>query len=406
MTDAAASRGADSAGRDCMPLPSRDERRRAAALSGHGASASILAELLAYGATAFDEQALRAPPDLPLPDEPFVGAWAEYLDDAQRGGVLASLRRRLVQLRFPIRAGMSEREDYRRATLRGQLDDTSDDDLQLARPDDLQLFLHPTPAGRIPVLVAGCRADFVSLIQALTRRNEPAPIPESMGACIVGGYNNWDRVRRLRDDWQASGPADASDAGWSRAFSALLPRKELYQDRFIVVSTGTYSATPAEEVGVAAERWESLSATIRLEHECTHYFTRRLFGSMRNTLFDELCADYGGIVAATGAFQPDWFLRFVGLEHPSRYRAGGRLENYRGTPALSDGAFELLQQLVRAATAQLAQFDRVRRARGPLDTSHAIIGLARVGLEPLASDDGWLLLDAEVAQLDAHAGQA
>ena len=42
--------------------------------------------------------------------------------------------------------------------------------------------------------MAGAREDFVFLVQSLTQRNEPEPVADSMGACIVAGYNNWDRV--------------------------------------------------------------------------------------------------------------------------------------------------------------------------------------------------------------------
>ncbi len=74
---------------------------------------------------------------------------------------------------------------------------------------------------------------------------------------------------------------------------------------------------------------------------------------MRNSLLDELIADWAGITAAAGRFRADWFLRFMGLEEEGRYRAGGRLENYRGKPPLSDGAFKVLQSLVRNAARKL-----------------------------------------------------
>jgi len=74
-------------------------------------------------------------------------------------------------------------------------------------------------------------------------------------------------------------------------------------------------------MGMDESTWHSLSLIIRLSHECTHYFTRRLFGSMRNNLLDELIADYQGIVAANGGrYRADWFLRFVGLESFPDYR--------------------------------------------------------------------------------------
>jgi hypothetical protein len=380
-------------------LADRDEARRGDALRAHGASPSVVAELLAYGASAFDEQVLAEPPSLPVPDEPFVAVWDDYLAAAARIGVVSALRQRLVQLNCPVQSGMSERLDYQAATRRGVLAGDVHQGLELDRPDDVALLMHPTAAGRIPVIVASSRDSFVRLLQALTHRNEPVPIPDSMGACIIGGYNNWDRVRRLRAEWEAASPADPSDAAWERAFRALIPKKELYQDRFIVLSSGPYSATPADAIGVPRADWTRLSGIIRLEHESTHYFTRRIFGSMRNTVFDELCADYAGIVAAAGHFRPEWLLRFMGLEEPAHYRAGGRLENYRGLPALSVDAFAVLQRVVRAAVAQLAFLDATRRAAGSLAVPDVILALARVGLERLSADDGWRLLDTEIARI-------
>ena len=99
--------------------------------------------------------------------------------------------------------------------------------------------------------------------------------------------------------------------------------------------------------GSPIPEWRRTSTTIRLEHECTHYFTLRVFGSMRNNLLDELIADYMGITAAAGRYRADWFLRFMGLESFPAYREGGRLQNYRGQPPLSEGAFGVLGALVK-----------------------------------------------------------
>jgi hypothetical protein len=175
-----------------------------------------------------------------------------------------------------------------------------------------------------------------------------------MGACMVAGYNNWDRIHRYRQQWLVNN----SESDWSKEFSRLTTQKELYQDRFIILSDGFYSNVQPAKLGLTADEWRGLSLTIRLEHECTHYFTRRVFNSMRNNLLDELIADYRGIVAATGTYKADWFLHFLGLESFPDYREGGRLQNYRGQPPLSDGAFKILQKLVKAAAENLEAFER------------------------------------------------
>ncbi|MEW5929402.1 MAG: hypothetical protein AB1941_18265 [Gemmatimonadota bacterium] len=357
-------------------------------LRGHGAGDGEVAELLAYNDNAFRLEGAPGPGALPLPDEPFVAAWEGYAAEAERSGALPVLREHLVQLRFPVRAGISGTEAYAAATRRGVLPDGDvDGGLALEAPDGLRLFLHPTAAGRIPVLVAGCRADFVALLRALARRGEPDPVPASMGATAIGGYVNWGRVAELRRRFEAGELEAGGAANWSAALAWMRERKELYQDRFVLLAPGGYSGVAAADLGLRGEEWLRTSLAIRLEHECAHYFTRRVLGSMRNALHDELIADYAGIVGAAGRFRADWFLRFMGLEDPCAYRPGGRLESYRGTPPLSDGAFAVLQALVRSAARNLEQADRrIRTAPGAgPHLSTMILTLASFTLEELAA---------------------
>jgi hypothetical protein len=382
----------------------RDRSFRLNILRSHGASAAEAAELLAYNDSAFGHVPFAELRALPLPDEPFVGAWQRYVAAAAREGAFPCLRRRLVQLRFPIARGISESADYRSATRRGAAADASAAGLRLRSPDALRVRIHPTAAGRIPVIIAAEREDFVSLVQALTRRNEPDPIPASIGALMVAGYNNWDRIAALRRRWERR--RGRAGSTWDAAFRQIIPRRELYQDRFILLSAGPYSGTPAGDVGLSPPDWERLSIVIRLEHECAHYFTRRVFGSMRNALLDELIADYAGIVAAIGRYRADWFLRFVGLEPLSRYREGGRLQNYRGAPPLSDGAFAVLQLLVRGAAQHLEAFDAGRSvvrspgARAIDDRTLMIAALTRLTLEELASDAATSFLAEAVSDVE------
>ncbi|MEW6357123.1 MAG: hypothetical protein AB1696_12410 [Planctomycetota bacterium] len=322
---------------------------------------SVIEELLAYNRNVFDHSNVAFPLDLPLPDEAFIQVWEEYAADAERQGVFNALKIRLVQLRFPIRKGISKTENYRAATRQGDPTNAMPEatGLALHRPDRLQLVIHQSLCGRVPLLIAGDRRDFVSLVHALTCRNEPEPVPDSQGASTVSGFNNWDRVRRLRQKWEKENPADRSDEAWQFAFQwEIIPNKDLYQDRFILLSDGPYSAVPAKEMGLADEEWRRLSLLIRRGHECLHYLTKRLFKSMQNHLLDEIIADYMGIVGAVGDYRADWFLRFVGLDRFPKYRPGGRLENYRGDPPLSDAAFAVLQALVSDAARNLEEFDR------------------------------------------------
>jgi len=110
---------------------------------------------------------------------------------------------------------------------------------------------------------------------------------------------------------------------------------------------------------------------------------------MGNNLLDELIADYQGIVAALGYFRADWFLHFVGLESFPNYRQGGRLENYRGNPPLSDQAFKILQNLVKIAAENLEQFHNKYFNSTPTkqESISSLMALTTLTLEELASDD-------------------
>ncbi|RUT04412.1 hypothetical protein DSM106972_046400 [Dulcicalothrix desertica PCC 7102] len=85
-----------------------------------------------------------------------VPAWQEYVTSAQEIGVFESLKQRLVQLRFPIEAGISQTEAYKSATRKGVLlrDTAKSPGLVLEQPNKLQLIVHESLAGAIPVLIA------------------------------------------------------------------------------------------------------------------------------------------------------------------------------------------------------------------------------------------------------------
>jgi hypothetical protein len=378
-----------------------DPRQRSAVWRAHGATSEEADELVAYAASPLPEGELPAH-RYPLPDGAHIATWRRYVDDARTQGAFAVLRRVLIQLRFPVQEGVSGSPTYQAATRRGVWPDDAAPGLRLVHPGGLRVFLHPTPAGHVPAIVAEAREDFEALVQAVTARNEPEPVPASMGACLVAGYNNWDRVRELRRAWEAKNPG-GGDAGWAAALREIVPHKDRYQDRFMLLSSGPYSATPASAVGLPEAAWRERSVRLRLEHECTHFFMRQAFGAMRKSLLDELVADYMGLVEALGSFRVECFLHFMGLEsHP--YRAGGRLENYRGAPPLSDGAFLVLQGVARKAAEALGRLDPSRHGGfGSAAKARVITALTRVGLEGLASPAAAELLREAFAETDRAA---
>jgi|CZKJ01.1.fsa_nt_gi hypothetical protein len=375
---------------------------RKSVLESFGATPAETKELLCYGESHFD---LSGTADLrfPLADERSVETWELYARLVRTAHSLACLSQYLPQLQFPVQEGISKHADYLAAVRRGEVPTRSliATGLRLRAPQDCRLVVHATPAGRIPILIAGKRADFVTLVQAFTKRNEPVPIPESMGATMVSGYNNWDRIRRLRAHFLASGEAESS---WAAKFQHIREQKLLYQDSFIIMSTGGYSGISSVALGLEEAKWRALSLVIRREHECAHYVTQRFFSSMRNNILDELLADFIGVTAALGSFRADWQLRFFGLERFPHYRRGGRLENYRGTPPLSEGAFAVLRGLAVSAVLELEQFDRccfpVGHACG-IDSA-VITALASLTIEEIASNRGHIFLAAALRRATAR----
>ena len=92
-----------------------------------------------------------------------MSTWQNY---ARQAGddIFGFLKRRLVQLQFPIGDGISETDHYRAVTRRGVSCDPAlgATGLELRSPGDLRLEIHPTPAGRIPVLITTDREDFAT----------------------------------------------------------------------------------------------------------------------------------------------------------------------------------------------------------------------------------------------------
>lgn len=357
------------------------EQARREVLSGYGATGAVTEELLAYNANEFDPELLKSPPGLPLADEEHLATWRTYADEAATRGAVEALSDRLVQLRFSVEEGISATDRYRGATLRGELPPTGGGP-ELVAPSGIVLRLNATQAGTIPVVEIESRVDFETLVRALSHRNEPRPVPESMGACIISGLNNWDRIREHRRRFEASGALGT----WDQEFKRMIPNKGRYQDRLILLSSGPYSAVPAEAMSLSEAEWLERSMVIRREHECAHYFTLRVLGKMRNNLIDELIADYVGLVAAFGHYRGEHARLFLGLDAYPEVEANGRVENYRGEPELSDGAFDVVKRLMLDAIANLESFNSTdpERLSRPEAVAQTILTLAARTLEELA----------------------
>jgi hypothetical protein len=307
----------------------------------------------------FDHTHVKSWKEIPLPDEFLARDWEEYIKDIPQQGFLISLQQRLVQLNFPVREGMSQNSNYQMATRRGADTSTMSEatGVELEQPGNIEVYLYQTLAGRIPVMQVRNRSDFETLVRVFAHKNEPVLIPPSMGACMIKGYNNWDRVKKYKEKWHGDyGYKENSDLLWKLEFEKMKSQTEFYRDTFLILSDKEYSNVPAEMLGIAGEQWRRLSLVLRREHEATHYCTLRFWGSARNHLLDELIADYMGLVAATGSYRARWFLCFMGLEDYPADRTGGRLANYIKDRELSGEAFKELMLYVSNAARNLETF--------------------------------------------------
>ena len=330
--------------------------QRSAWLGTLGVSGPPLEALASYDDRLLGE--VDGPWRVPLDDEPFVATWRELLTEAESEGPWAVLSRHLRPLAFPIRAGISETAGYRRVVRRGlpATDEPTAEGLRLRRPDAIELTLHASLAGTLPVITVPDRQDFVQLVQALAKRNEPVDVSPSQGASMVAGLVNWRRFGALRTAWWSQPPEERPTKTWRQEVVRLEQHKELYLDRFMLLSVGPYAAVSGDCLGLDPGFWRSRSWVVRCEHECTHYWTRRVFGTMRNHLLDELLADYNGLTAALGRFRADVFLRCLGFDSDGCYRPGSRLDLYRDDlPRAADPA---LHRLVTNAAHHVEHFDR------------------------------------------------
>ena len=319
-------------------------------------------------------------------ENPSVSTWSAYGSEGKRIGLFNLLRSKIVQFKFPIDRNISKTEEYKNATSKGIISNNVKDCIELKSPENLELQIHNTFVGKIPVLIIPEKDDFNTIVRAMLHRNEPHEIPSSMGAVMITGFNNWDRIHRYRDDYLKNNPF----GNWGHEFTFnLAPNKELYQDRLILLSKISYSNVSHSDLGLEKQTWINYSLKIRLEHECTHFFTKVHFGCMHNNIYDELIADYMGISKVLGRFNSKWFLKFLGLEDYPIYRQGGRLENYIPEEWMYSEEFEIISKVTYEASLCLHNFDKtLGRHKSSSDRKARLLSICSIDLLTMASAQG------------------
>jgi uncharacterized protein DUF7005 len=303
---------------------------------------SVLVELLRYTESPY----LKVPSGSQEFDGNSDTFWLEFVSGLEACDVLGCLEEVMPQLRFPVAEGMRSDPEYREATLKGGQQGVRGG-LELKYPSEFRLVLHDAGFGSVPALMPKGREDFRALVQAIMGRNEPIEVPDSMGACVVAGYNNWGRIHRMKSQFLVDHPFES----WAQRFAEIRKSPELYTDQFFIISDGPYSGVSSSALDLAEDSWCELSSQIRLHHESFHLFCRRFHGTMQSNALDETFADFMGLIQSLGTFDQSWFYLFMGLER-EQYREGGRLQNY--CQQLSKPAFEIVCRLTRDAGRNLS----------------------------------------------------
>ena len=211
------------------------------------------------------------------------------------------LREQLPQLALPHPGGDQPDRSYRAATLRGACRPRRSRrprGCELERPESLELPIHAEPGRPHPPADRPPPA----------RVRGPAPgarQEERAGArARLPGRADGRRLQQLGRD-------SASCAAAGRPSSPASGERDCHLGRGVRAPPAAAGALPgplhpaerrplqrragAADLGLARRPGARLSLVIRRDHECAHYLTRRLFGSMRNNLLDELIADYAGL---------------------------------------------------------------------------------------------------------------
>ena len=146
---------------------------------------------------------------------------------------------------------------------------------------NISIKIYDSFAGKIPVITFSDASDFESFITNLLYKGERPENISQMGASFISGK----------------------------------------MQRFLALTKKFYSNVEPAYMELTPEIWREKSMIIRREHELTHYYTKKFYGSASNNLHDELIADFIGIYAAFGQYSAKLFCHFMGVDgsHEGRF---------------------------------------------------------------------------------------
>ena len=235
--------------------------------------------------------------------------------------VLRALAKKYYGLYLPVEKGMSQSPWYRQYVLAGKPENTEELPGFTGSEQD-EIFPFSTPAGEVEVIYLERREDFELFLQKLAYRCEPEPIRPDVGAMMISGVINWEKIESHKRKYLEKGNLD-----WKEEFRRFTSRPENFKDRVLILSGGPYSNYPAQKAGYTPEEWKQISIDIRMYHECTHYVCRNRWPEKKETVLDEVLADAVGLLGATGRYDRRLALEFLGVAEDGTY-TGGRLGAY------------------------------------------------------------------------------
>lgn len=233
-------------------------------------------------------------------------------------GVLKALAERFPQLY--VAPSEDAQEAHRYASLRGIAPKDANLDHFITNEQD-ELREVDTPAGPVQVLFLEERADFETFLQIIGHKAQPVPIARTVGAITYRGIPDWGAIAEAYAAYVAAGGDD-----WGSEFSHLAKQPGTFRAELVVISEGPYSNVSASETPYDEDEWLRVSREIRLHHECAHVVCRRLMPNDILPVWDEVTADFVGLLCATGGYDASLAARFLGTTQDGF--AGGRLIEY------------------------------------------------------------------------------
>lgn len=254
------------------------------------------------------------------------------------GKILERLARRYYGLYLPVQEGMRKTPEYTRTVLQGILPEEMDELPGFSGSEDDRLDLTATPVGTVETIFLKKRTDFELFLQKLAYRCEPVCIPAEVGAMMISGVINWEKIHLHRWEFLNAGGID-----WEREFRIFTKDSGNYRDRLLVLSDGPYSNLPAGETGYRNTDWMRISLEIRRFHECTHFICRTRWPDNIHPVMDEVTADAVGLLGATGQYDRNLALKFLGIGEDGNYCGKGRLAAYAMEGELETAVSEVLE---------------------------------------------------------------